>query len=1572
MSRSCRPPLVALLVAAVSAVAGGQDAQSPAADPAGAGRYGYRPEGREPDAVDARFPQNPERVRQLRAIGRAVDAKDWDRAGDALLFLLGEAGGEVVRLSDGAAASVEAEARRLLDRFPADERRALRDRLSGAAGAALERAGRDPGALRDVLLTFPLTDAAARAADRLAALHLERGEPLPAVRLGRRVLEVDRLGPAPAFTADPRWRVRQVAAFARAEGLFASAEEVWELIPEADRQALLAELPGGADPETGLPTALLAPPKTDEPPAVGDPLPVVRWAVPVVADPAARAAAREAADGVRRAGGPLLPAWRPAGAAGLTLARTTAGAVAVDAATGAVRWRTEPDDRRAGVSVYDSRLRGRRGDGGRLPGASDPVVAAMARDAAAGGLSSDGTRLFLLERGADPPGRTYYYGRSDAAPVRLAAYRLADGRRDWEIGGAERGEVFDRPLAGWRVLGVPVADGGDLFCVAERVAAAGKKRIALFCLDPATGEPRWDVTVAFADAAIEDDRVRAQYGVQVAVAGGVVVAPSGVGWVAGVDRLTRETLWVRRAAETRAQPPNRRGRFRFPGRGNDDGQVRRETLGNFWTPGPPLVTGRVVVFTPPAEDRYYGFDLLTGDPVWRPRRRGSWLALAGLLPHGLFGERDPRARERAERGVAPLSGAAVLVGGRSVAAVSLGRDADRLWTVECAPTGLPLVAGGRVFVPSAGGRLLTIDAATGDVLRDARRGPAGGELGTLGAAGGRLTALGPAGLLGFEDDAELAAALAAAERNADRGGELPADLRLRAAERLRATGDPAAALAELDRLGGVGERGESREREVAARARGLRAELLRELALAAETPADRRATLDRLAAAAAGNEAEEIAAARLRAHVLADDDPAAAVGVWRGLLAGRLGPAADRPDPLVPFDPAGGPPPPAAAPGDPPPDAEARLSRVAARALRGLHASGGPGAAAVDALAADLLAAGGGGADDGDANAARPDSAAAAAVPWHPAVRAARLRWCEGALSGAFPGFSSFPKVNAGRPGDAGRAEIDLRRLAAGPGDDVAEAAADLLDRLAAADPAGERTGRGPFDVVAEALPPAAPTPDPDDRLPAPAADRAFFRSHALLSAGGGGRVDVAGPGGAVVARLPLRGVVGGGGSRGVRADFGGGFDFGRADFRRGVSTPSAAAVGGAVFFVTGGAVTATHPATGAVLWAADVPAAAGAGTDAGAAFGRPTRGAAEPPGLRPVTDVRNRSRPRDGVRAVTAQNAYARDGRTLAAVDALTGRAAWVRRRLPAGFEVVATDTAAVLTDDSLGGDGLVLDGADGATAERPGAGRAAARAVAAAGAGVVTAERISGIFDLLVPNTNLAVLKSRDPLSGRALWTLNVSGGTRTAVLPDSLGDPHAVLVRPPLPGETGPGDAPNRRASLVNLRTGALTKLGTVGGTSGSLSVAADAGAVYLFNRVSNSRPRPRVDAEAVGGPVEAFARTGGRLWRANLPGTFLVDAGADRLPFLTFLKPDPEADEDEGSAEIRRTELIALDKRTGREAMRTVVPTLSQFREAAADPAGEALHLWTRARSPATGRPDTTEHWRLTTRPRVGGG
>ena len=539
----------------------------------------------------------------------------------------------------------------------------------------------------------------------------------------------------------------------------------------------------------------------------------------------------------------------------------------------------------------------------------------------------------------------------------------------------------------------------------------------------------------------------------------------------------------------------------------------------------------------------------------------------------------------------------------------------------------------------------------------------------------------------------------------------------------------------------------------------------------------------------------------------------------------------------------------------------------------------------------------------------------------------------------------------------------------------------DLLARLESGDlsasgdaAARPRAGRGRFDVTATPLPTGVPIPDAPP-LPAPAADRAFFRSHRLVGAAGGDRLDVVAPDGTVVRRFPLRGGTPGGATPDWFGPFPGAVRvavrvenlFDRRDDRGGRA--ATAAVGGVVVAVTGGAAAAVHPESGAALWSRGV-AGSGGMRGTGSAFGVPSSGSTGPAELRRAGDLtrslRSSVRARDGVGAVTCETTLIRDGRTLTAVDTLTGATVWVRRRLPPDAAVFGTATTALATA-SRGGAGLALHARDGSALPDPAeAVRLASKAAATAGAAIVSLEPTSGIFKLL--GAERVVLKAWDPAADRLLWSRVLAPETRLAVLPEAAGAPRAVLVR--REGKEGDG-----RVELLDLRTGETTPLGGADGGGFEHSVAVDAERVYLLSRPSpgaGRRVRPsRLDADAVGGPVEAFARTGGRLWRVDLGGSSLIEDGFARLPFAAFIVPDNAAPR----GAVRNTEFIAVDKRTGREALRTVVPTLSDFEEGRARADGSALELWNDEPDPGepwVARRTQPERWRLAVQPQVGGG
>ncbi|NNJ24698.1 Outer membrane protein assembly factor BamB [Planctomycetes bacterium LzC2] len=1265
-----------------------------------------------------------------------------------------------------------------------------------------------------------------------------------------------------------------------------------------------------------------------------------RWTTPIIADAGEREEFREAVDRLQRSDAALLPVWEPltvtVGGRHLTLARTTAGVVATDAETGEIQWRS----RESGLAVrgakprilyYSSRNTQNEAE-------QNDTISAVYREASFGKLSTDGVRVFLLEADEETPGvPTNYSGRilgEVGRPVRLVAYRIETGRLDWEIGGTFRDEPFDLPLAGWRPLGAPVVDGGDLFLVAERVAAEGLRQINLFCLDPATGRPRWNRNVAAAESTITTDPVRAEWGAWCAVSNGVIVVPTTVGWVAGIDRLTREVLWVERVYEP--EVGNLEGQRIWRG-GAVISASPRDGLADYWRPGPPLVLDNRVVLAPPGEDRLYALDLMTGERLWRPRRRRDWKAMTALLPPALF-----EATGKTE------DGALVLVGPNGLAAVSLTDGSTRVWTYTLPPelgrpSGMPLVAGDRLLLPVSGGALVSVDAVTGKDAEVSWRTDAGGPargLGALGVSAGRLISVGPSGFVGFEDRAGLAADLAAAAEAPESQDAL---LMLREAELLRTGGETAKVLAKLDAIHGDGSAGRETPAGLspadAERYRALLRGTLRDAILGfpegpLPEPDRQDELLDRLSALA-DTPARVIAADRLRADRLRSrGEPAKAVTALWELMGARLDEGAVPDDnPLVPAAGDDEPPPPAAEPVAPEPDAEVRLSRAVSRQLRGIWEAGGAdhatdvekaGREAVDDLAADLMS-------DAD-GVSGPSSPAAELLSFHPAVAEGLLTWAENAL---------------GSRETAAAGELTLIRLADARGDSVGERAEKALGSLREAPP--ESAGDSLRSVVAEAVPGDSQI-TPPTLLPAPATLRPFFQSHVLAVSTDGARLDVldaGAPGGrtTVAARFPLLGQV----TSSTVQQFNqirGLVQMGLStSYRRPTGRMAVGSAGGVIFPVTRGAVGAVHPETGITLWNRPVEGAAPYSSGK-LALGVPASSEEAPQIMqRAARWARSGDqRPRSGVVAANAEIVVVLDDRTLTALDALTGETIWLRRRLePQNATAIATSTAVIVAPgNSASPPGLALAARDGfplPTAER--ALDVVTKALAVAGAGIVHVfEGPGGGY----------FFTSWDPGDDRPLWTRGVNGEAKLIVLPGA-GVPIGVIVSP-----DGPDDDDEEEGLLVDLRTGASVTLGGVNTGGASLAAIADADRVLIAARPTRGTSRRysinRLSTLTVGGTIDVFDRDGGRLWRTDGSGSELLWDGLDRASFVTLLTAETDA----GRGELTEVELVALDKQTGRELMRALVPVLDELEESAVTPAGDVLHLW-------NNNNQLQEHWRM---------
>ncbi|HID24296.1 MAG TPA: hypothetical protein EYP14_18100, partial [Planctomycetaceae bacterium] len=148
--------------------------------PGGAKDHGddVRPDGSERDSVDYRAPHDKTASGRLRRAGSLIERQKWRDAYRLLQTLLARPEDSLFFSDQGQWRSVRLEALRLLQSFPQEAQRWLRDAHEAGGRRALaeaERSGR-LGPLAEVALRYFNTSAGRTAADQLATRHLDRGE----------------------------------------------------------------------------------------------------------------------------------------------------------------------------------------------------------------------------------------------------------------------------------------------------------------------------------------------------------------------------------------------------------------------------------------------------------------------------------------------------------------------------------------------------------------------------------------------------------------------------------------------------------------------------------------------------------------------------------------------------------------------------------------------------------------------------------------------------------------------------------------------------------------------------------------------------------------------------------------------------------------------------------------------------------------------------------------------------------------------------------------------------------------------------------------------------------------------------------------------------------------------------------------------------------------------------------------------------------------------------------------------------------------------------------------------------
>ena len=343
-------------------------------------------------------------------------------------------------------------------------------------------------------------------------------------------------------------------------------------------------------------------------------------------------------------------------------------------------------------------------------------------------------------------------------------------------------------------LGVPLPGSSELLCVTEQ-----QGQIHLTSLAPDSGATLWTQPVCILVRSSEMDGDRQLRACVPARSNGVVIFPTNTGLVVALDLVQRRLLWVTHVDDLpNAQQPRGRGDY-LPAVQGYAG----------FASGPVMAEGRVA-YLPPRSTRVHCLDQQTGKSLWTsPRRDGE------VVSH-------------------IVDGRVLVVGRQNCQCLSLA-DGSELWSSPTGPSvGRGVCFGARFLLPVEGGRLVTLDMATGrSVGNSMLSSPV--PLGHLIAAGNHVYSMSPRALIAFPQSdhvrAELDSPMAAQRTNSERElvlaeidlahgragaaetrllgvvtGELPAAERLRAKRHLKQlllsklNGPDAPSLADCDRL----------------------------------------------------------------------------------------------------------------------------------------------------------------------------------------------------------------------------------------------------------------------------------------------------------------------------------------------------------------------------------------------------------------------------------------------------------------------------------------------------------------------------------------------------------------------------------------------------------------------------------------------------------------------------------------------------------------------------------------------------------------------------------------------------
>ena len=478
--------------------------------------------------------------------------------------------------------------------------------------AALQKQTRS--AISDVASRFFQTNAGFRAANILATMHLDAGDMASAYRWMVRLNQSD----AP-LTKSAEWQLR----FAVVEQALTGKqpELTGETVLNGNRVSASEwlsanRLPRPSDPPLENWMQFSGNAARSGYAAGSDPLLVKRWSRAATNNPTHQTNIDLATATIVDGNLAAVPAGMPVAVNGRIIFRTLRGATVVDAGTGAIQFETRENES-YGLQRLSPRTRN------QSPTASlHGFGSHMYRNGVWGFLACDEQRVYVIERHELFGQQASVYSRSlNAQQMRLktnqlTAYDLTFGTPVWNVGGPATNESFELPLAGHFFFGPPAVADNTAFLIGEK---DGEVRLCV--LDVESGTTIWSVVLAYPDTPIERDPVRRNWPAQAAIAEGMIVCPTTLGWLIAVDQFSQSIQWMQQVATTQRSTARLGGRVP---------ETRVLKLNERWLPSAPIISNGRVVFAPTEGDQLLCLQLNDGKKLWSRTKADSQLYVAGV------------------------------------------------------------------------------------------------------------------------------------------------------------------------------------------------------------------------------------------------------------------------------------------------------------------------------------------------------------------------------------------------------------------------------------------------------------------------------------------------------------------------------------------------------------------------------------------------------------------------------------------------------------------------------------------------------------------------------------------------------------------------------------------------------------------------------------------------------------------------------------------------------------------------------------------------------------------------------